>query len=236
MRAAHYTWIAIAAAAGFGAPARAAEALSPQALPPQALPPQALPPIVKQAIERALTVPGARIAGATEEAGGASRPAGCRITEAETLRPVDGSGRIAVKLAGQRAGGAPCDAWIWVRVRVTATVAVSTRALRAGEPLAGATVSEERELHAGRPPAVIGPQDVASRSIGVGQVVQADQVGAATVSPGSSLKVLVVAGALSIEQSGRAVPCSRGRTCALLASGRHVEGDLVEGRLVVQSP
>jgi hypothetical protein len=44
------------------------------------------------------------------------------------------------------------------------------------------------------------------------------------------------AGALSVEQSGRAVPCPRGRACAVLPSGRRVEGRLEDGRILVELP
>jgi hypothetical protein len=54
--------------------------------------------------------------------------------------------------------------------------------------------------------------------------------------PGEIVKVMIVSGALVIEQAGRGVPCGRGRSCASLASGKQVEGDLVEGKLVVQAP
>jgi hypothetical protein len=194
------------------------------------------PALVRQALARALSVDGARIDGAVEERA-ASRPSACRITEAEAPRAVDGSGRVAVKLIGRKPGGDHCEAWTWVRVRVVAPVAVSTRALHAGDPLSGgAIITEERELRSGHPPAQITPGSVAARAINSGQVLEANQVSAPTARLGETLTVLVVSGALTIEQSGRAVPCERGRTCAILPSGKRVQGDLVDGRLVVESP
>jgi hypothetical protein len=223
------------------AAALAAGALAPMlAGAPDARAAEGLTPIVRGALERALALPGARIDGGAEERSSSSpssssaRQAGCQVGDAEVLGSVEGSGRIAVKLIGQRPGGQPCEVWTWVRVRVMAPLPVSTRALRAGDPVAEAYVTEERELRAGHAPPRIGPQAVATRAIAAGQVLQSDQVGDPSVRLGQGLKVLVVSGALTIEQSGRSVPCARGRTCAVLASGARVEGELIDGRLVVQ--
>jgi len=50
------------------------------------------------------------------------------------------------------------------------------------------------------------------------------------------VKVVLVSGGLAVEQVGRAVPCARNHNCAVLPSGKHVDGALVEGRLMVQLP
>jgi hypothetical protein len=191
--------------------------------------------IYRKAIERALTVPGARLEGAVEERAG-SRPSDCRALEAEVGQPVEASGRVAVKLSGRSGRGQRCEAWTWMRVRVVAPVAVAARALRAGERLEGAVTTEERELRAGHAPAAIGSASVAARDLTAGQLLDAAAVGEPTLRPGEAVKVLVVNGALVIEQSGRAVPCVRGRACAVLISGKQVEGSLIDGRLVVQTP
>jgi len=57
-----------------------------------------------------------------------------------------------------------------------------------------------------------------------------------TLRPGQTVKVVIVSGTLVIEQAGRATPCVRGRSCATLASGKVVEGELSEGKLMVQAP
>jgi hypothetical protein len=190
--------------------------------------------LVRRALERGLSIPGARLDTAVEDRGAV--PAGdCRPTSAEVLRPIDGSGRIAVKVSGSSARGATCDAWTWVHVRVVAPVAVAARALAAGERLDGATAIEERELRPGHLPAVIGRASVAARALVPGQLIDAALVTEPTVRAGESVRVLVVLGTLVIEQSGRGAPCARGRSCATLASGRLVEGELVDGKLVVQS-
>jgi hypothetical protein len=48
--------------------------------------------------------------------------------------------------------------------------------------------------------------------------------------------VLLRAGTLSIEQRGTAVACRHGRACALLPSGRRVEGDWHGGRIELGTP
>jgi hypothetical protein len=190
-------------------------------------------PVVRHALERALAAPGARLDSAVEERGSA-RPFDCHVSEAELAHPIEASARLAVKISGRAAHGGHCDSWIWVRVRVVAPVAVATRALRAGDPLEGAYDTEERELRAGHAPAAIGPSSVATRAVAAGQILDGAVVGEPTLRPGEVVKVVVVSGALMIEQTARGVPCARGRSCAVLASGKQVEGELVDGRLVVQ--
>jgi hypothetical protein len=53
---------------------------------------------------------------------------------------------------------------------------------------------------------------------------------------GTSVRIVVRTGALTVEQLGRIVPCSRDAVCAVLPSGRHVEGRLEDGRLIVDLP
>ena len=158
----------------------------------------------------------------------------------ETSRPIDGSGRVAVRLTGSRSGGATCEVWAWARVRMFAKVPVTRRAVRAGETFASAAATEEREIKSGHVPAtweaVVANGSVAGHSLGAGQVIEADAVRAPGPRAGESVKILIVSGALAIEQIGHAVPCARGKSCALLPSGKHIEGTLVDGRLMVQLP
>lgn len=192
-------------------------------------------PVVRQALERALAAPGARLDSAVEERGSA-RPLDCRVTEVEVAQPIEASGRLAVKVSGRGSHGGHCDSWLWMRVRVVAPVAVAKRALRPGDSLDGAYDTEERELRAGHTPAVIGRSSVAVRTVAAGQVLDGAVVGEPTLRLGEVVKVVVVSGALMIEQTGRGAPCARGRSCAVLASGKQVEGELVDGRLVVETP
>jgi hypothetical protein len=191
---------------------------------------------VVAALEKAISVPGARLDGASEERGPGR---GCVAREVTIPRAVDGSGRIPVKVVGTRGGGNRCEAWSWVRVRLVADVAVTRHAVRVGERLADAVAVETREIVSGHSPvtaASLSDGAVASRALVAGAVVEADDATVATARPGDVVKVMIIAGALAIEQSGRAIPCARGRSCAMLPSGKHVEGELVDGRLVVTLP
>jgi hypothetical protein len=164
-------------------------------------------------------------------------PRGCVASSASIDRAVATSGRYAVKLTGSGMGGSVCVGWAWARVRVSGAVLAASRALKAGDPLAGATVLVERELKAGRMPLTELPEGaLAGQSIAAGQLLEAGQIHAAGPPTGDPLTVVARSGSVLIAQQGRAVPCARGRTCAQLSSGRRVEGRLEGGRLVVEVP
>jgi hypothetical protein len=186
-----------------------------------------LPPEVQAAVDGSLAVAGARVVPISYSA---TLPRNCRPTSAALPRPIDGSGRFAVQLDG---GG--CRAWAWLRVEVWAPVMVTTRAVREGEPLAEAVAAVERPVSAGNPPVALPPGAVAARSLPRGKAVGASDVRGSAGNAGS-IKIVVRSGPLAIETSGRLVACGRGRTCAVLPSGKHVEGQLVDGRLIVEVP
>jgi hypothetical protein len=191
---------------------------------------------LQAALSAAVTIPGARA-----DIVALDRPAGECVTtgprmHVEIPRPIDGSGRIAVKLIGSRTGGATCEVWAWARVRIFAQVPVARRAVREGDALVPATQMEEREIKSGHVPATLTEGATADRSLGAGQIVEADFVRAPGLRPGELVKVLIVSGAMAIEQTGHAVPCARGHNCAVLPSGKHIEGTFVGGRLMVQLP
>jgi flagella basal body P-ring formation protein FlgA len=185
---------------------------------------------VREALSRALAVPGGRVEALDWRP---ALPSGCAATEAEAARPLAASGRVAVRLRGTAAGG-PCQGSGWAQVRVLAPALVAARALREGEPLA--TAPAEVELRAGRAPLAALPEGaLAARAIPAGAPID---VGMLRVGPrpGEPVVVVLRAGALTVEQSGRALPCARGRGCALLPSGRRVEGRLDGGRILVEMP
>jgi hypothetical protein len=76
---------------------------------------------------------------------------------------------------------------------------------------------------------------VAGRPLAAGQVVDERDL---RVGPalGDAVTVTIHSGGIRVEQSGRAVPCSRGRACAQMPSGKRVEGSWQGGRIVVESP
>jgi hypothetical protein len=187
-----------------------------------------LPPEVSEVLSRALAVPGARIV----PLGWAPQlPAGCVLRQAVLDGTVAGSGRLPVKLYGQA-----CTGWGWVRFEVWAPAAFTTRPVRAGERLQPALVVEDREIRSGHVGFVPPAGALAARNLPRGMVLQPSDVAGATIASGETVKVIVMSGPLAIELQGRAISCGSGRICAVLPSGRHVEGHLDEGRLLVDVP
>lgn len=186
-----------------------------------------------EAVTGALAVPGARV-----ELDGVrtSSGAGCAAEAWSTLKAVEASGSAALRFSGRAADGTPCQGFAWGRVRVLAPAAVTTRAVREGEPLDGAFATEERELLPGRHAlAAVPPGAAAAHRLAAGAVLDEGAVRSGP-APGEPVMVVLRAGSLSVEQAGRVVPCPRGRACALLPSGRRVEGRPVDGRIVVEVP
>ena len=187
-----------------------------------------LPAEVSEVLSRALTVPGARI---VPIGWAAHLSAGCALRQAVIDGAVTGSGRLPVKLYGPG-----CTGWGWVRFEVWAPTASTTRPVRAGELLQPALLIEDREVRSGHPRVVPPPGALAARDLSRGTVIEPSHIAGATMASGESVKVIVMSGPLAIEVQGRAVSCGAGRICAVLPSGRHVEGHLQEGRLLVDVP
>jgi hypothetical protein len=193
-------------------------------------------PALQEALASAVTIPGARADVLSLEKTGGDCVTGGPATRMEAARPIDGSGRVALKLTGVRPSGRPCEVWAWARIKVFADVPVARRAIRAGEGLADAVRTEEREIKPGHIPATVTPASIADRALGAGQMIEAEAVRTPGPRPGESVKVTIVSGSLAIEQTGRVVSCGRGRVCAVLPSGKHIEGTLENGRLKVELP
>jgi hypothetical protein len=185
------------------------------------------------AVAGALSVPGARVElhGVRTSSG-----AGCTAEAWETLRAVEASGAAPLRFSGRTAAGAPCQGYAWGRVQVLAPAAVTTRALREGEPLEGAVGTEERQVLPGRQVLASAPAGAsAARRLPAGAVL--DEAAIRTgPAPGAPVTVRLRLGALSVDQPGRALPCPRDRACALLPSGRRVEGRYQDGHLLVETP
>jgi hypothetical protein len=188
----------------------------------------ALPPVVQAAVDNAIALPGARVVPVSYAVGN-GRP--CDAQSATISRPIDGSGRFAVKLSG-----AGCTGWAWLKVDVWAQVPITTRLVREGERLDDAVTFVERQVTGGRAPVTLTAESVASRPLPRGQAVMPEHIKRTGGNAGELVKVLVQSGALAVEASGRLVACGRDKTCAVLASGKHVEGRLLDGRLVVELP
>jgi hypothetical protein len=195
--------------------------------------PAALGGPLREGVERALAVPGARVEVLSVEG---APPAGCAVVRATVPRAIPGSCRSAVLLEGSDAAGRPCQAWVWAWVRVKVPTLVTTRAVGEGEPLAEAVTSVERELAPGRSALATLPAGaLAARALSAGTLVDPPSIRVGP-RPGEPVTVALRAGALVVEQQGRSASCRRGRACALLPSGRRVEGDWHEGRILLGSP
>ena len=181
-------------------------------------------PAVVAALASAVTVPGARVESRL------GRPSERVVRHPARRHPrrgratLDGSGRIAVKLIGKRGRGDACEVWTWAKVKVWARVPVTQRAVAAGQPLAPAVTYTERGIRAGHVPAQIAPGAVANRWLPAGRMIEAGQLRAAGPTPGKPIKIVIKSGSLVIEQDGSVVPCVRDRACAVLPSGRRLEG------------
>ena len=186
-----------------------------------------LPSAVSESLSHALAIPGARIVPLSWSA-----PTGCQVRNASVPRPIDGSGRVAVKFTGRN-----CSGWGWVRLEIWSESAVTTRTLRAGEAVESGFAMVEQEVKSGRVPFVPSAGAVAVRSLPAGTALGPKDVSMSAVVAGDPVKIVVAAGAVAIETQGRRVACARSRTCAVLATGKHVEGHMDDsGRLIVEVP
>ncbi|MBX7113997.1 MAG: hypothetical protein K1X64_06630 [Myxococcaceae bacterium] len=161
----------------------------------------------------------------------------CQVQQAALKTAVRTSGRVAVQLKGQMPNGAACEAWGWVQVAVYGKAWVTTKPLRAGDALMPATVEAERELKSERTFLNELPADAqAARALPLGTALEEHHVKRSGVAWGAKVTVSLQVGALVVEQTGRSLPCGREKTCALLANGKRVEGQLSNGKLWIVMP
>ena len=186
-----------------------------------------LPGEVSESLQRALVVPAGRIVPLRWTASPQ-----CRVASASVPRPIDGSGRVAVRVSGRG-----CSGWGWVELQVWAETSVTTRVVRAGERLASASAVVEREIRSGQLPFIVPEDGVASHILPMGAAIGSADVSRNMVTLGDPIKVVFVAGTVAIETQGRLTNCLRTRDCAVLSSGKHVEGHIDDGgRLIVEVP
>lgn len=188
------------------------------------------PAFVVDAIAR--TSPGAR---ATVVEYRPTLPSGCEATSAVALASPDLGGRLMLKLAGTSGGGVTCDGFATARAQLVGPVYVVTKAVARGAPLADAVVLEERPLQ-GLPSRVndLTPGAIAAQPLPPGTVLETRHVAATGPKAGDKITMVLKSGAITLVQEGRLAPCISGRSCAVLPTGRRVEGQLVDGRLVVE--
>src|SRR4051812_6904901 len=89
-----------------------AVAVAPAAVVAPAALAAAVPAYVSEALERAVTIPGARVDVRWFRANGS-----CAAEAAEVTQPVSASGRVPVRLRGLTNSG-PCEAWGWAEVKL----------------------------------------------------------------------------------------------------------------------
>lgn len=189
--------------------------------------------LIEQGVQSAVTLPEAT---AGVQVSSVRLPSGCKVDEARLDRAVTASGNVTVKLRGKNRHGQACEGWARVDVTLTAPVMVTTRVVRSGEPLDAATTVEFRQIGWGAQPATPAAGVVAARTLLGGQVVDVSSVRQNRASPGQQVRVSVRLGSLQVEQMGRLVSCGAEQTCAVLPSGKRVEGQMEDDRLVVMVP
>jgi hypothetical protein len=187
-----------------------------------------LPREVSESLSHALAIPGARIVPLAWSA-----PAGCRVRRASVPRAIDGSGRVAVKFVGNN-----CSGWGWVRLGdlVRNRGHDARHACRRGR---GVGVRHGRAGSAARPHALRS----ARRRGGGAQPARGNR------ARSTRREHELCGGRRSREDrrggwsSGHRDPrdgvslCAPSRACAVLSTGKHVEGRMDDGgRLIVEVP
>lgn len=166
-------------------------------------------------------------------------PVGARVELVEWSAPkcdgkrfepqaVERSGRIAVHVTGRA-----CHVWGWATVRLTATQAVLTKALNAGDALEGAYRFEEREWTKGLPGAPSLEGASAARRLQPGTLVRETDVRFGP-PPGTAVTVRVQVSSIRIEQRGTITPCGKD-VCASLPNGKRISGTWADGVLVART-
>jgi len=110
--------------------------------------------------------------------------------------------------------GKHCEAWAWVKLKVTVQRLAARKALKAGDLLDGATQTISTDLRPGDDGLETIPEGArAASDVPAGAVLTADRVRIGP-APGASIEVLIQAGALAIEQAPRwsAAPSAASRS------------------------
>lgn len=209
-----FVWLLIAATAVFEAP----------------------PAEVQDAVQAALADPGAEVEVTSFRA---SLPQGCALAGAEVRRPITKSGTALLRLNGRTRRGQPCAGSGVAQLVVRAAVWVVGAPIAAGMPLEGSVARERREVRGGAPLSSLPQGAVAKASLEAGVVLEAHHVARPGAAPGTSLRVVLRKGQVTVSQRAVVVPCPGGgveEVCARLPSGKRVAGALADGTLEVMLP
>lgn len=157
----------------------------------------------------------------------------CRIERAEAPA-LKMSGRVAVKLRGVTASNKSCSGWAWARIRLFSKAFVLARDVQRGESVSKASREEERELSSSKKFLSSIPEgSTAVRALPKGTVLDESHLKSSGPQLGRPVTVVVKTDTLTVVQQGRSAPCSKGKSCAVLPTGKRVEGDWVDGQLQV---
>jgi len=184
-----------------------------------------IPPPVAEAVRTAVAVPVATV----ELSAYRAAPASCVAREARVDRPYFFSGEVMARFTGQDSRGA-CSGAALMHATVRARVWVAAKPLRAGELIEA--VQAEREVRA--EPIEVPEGARAAKSIAAGSIIEAGSLQDAAGPTGGKIPIELRDGSLRIATASRVVPCSRGKSCAVLETGKHVEGLVQNGVLVVE--
>lgn len=185
-----------------------------------------IPQAVAASVKTAAAVPGATV----ELSNYRAAPASCVAREARVERPYFASGEVMARFTGEDSKG-PCNGAALVHATVRAQVWVAAKAAKTGDAIEA--IKAERELRA--EPLTDLPQGArAARPIAAGSIIDAASLQDAAGPVGGKIGIELRDGALRVATEGRVVPCGRGRSCAVLQSGKHVEGQVQNGILLVQ--
>lgn len=178
----------------------------------------AVPPSLDEALV-AIAPPGSRV-----EVESWSAPP-CKATRFEP-RPLEGSGRVAV-----RAIGPGCEVWGWASVRLFTTQAIVERSVEAGARVDDAIRLEERLWTKGMSAAPRLEGAVAARRLSPGVLLRDTDLRFGP-PPGTQVPVRIVLDAISIDQRGSVVACGQRQVCAVLPTGKRVTGTMQDGVLI----
>lgn len=186
-----------------------------------------IPDVVHSALKQSFNLPGARFIPINF-----LNPKDCEIQSALVTQPILGSGRVPVRYSGRH-----CTGLAWAEVKVWVDMAVTIRPVAKGQPLAGSIRRVEFEVRRGQLPFWPRDEAVASRPLLSGVRITERDVDGINRESGSHVKVVVTNGSLAVTTEGRRIACGHGRMCAVLPSGKRVEGSLDEAdRLIVEMP
>jgi hypothetical protein len=189
----------------------------------------AVPPPVEAAARAALAVPEAQLTLSAYR----PAPAGCAPREVEVASRIVASGTVVARFRGEDVRGHECSGAAFLRASVRSSQWVAARAFRSGELVEA--IRALRELRAGSEPLFLMPAGArAARALAAGEALEEGSL--RTSDPDAPVAIEIRSGALRIQTAGRRVPCARGRACAVLASGKRVEGVAQGDRLIVELP